>query len=109
MGEAQHASLSQTAFRRELIPFVRSCIPGTYPHPISIDLRMWWSKELEDHRKVLMPSMKNKLFVGFKAMPGRVGAGVGHDGQFYTPDSPDFRVLHDWCQDAKAYIQWIKK
>ncbi len=106
MGDEKHASLSQTAFTRKMIPFVRSCIPGAIPAPFSIDMRMWQSDAIEPHRKVLRPCMGSKLFVGFKSMPGRPGAGVGHDKHLFTRDD-NLEVLHDWCQDSQEYVKWV--
>ena len=69
MGREDHASLSQTGFRKSMIPQVIASIPGD----CSVDLRLWW-----DHnggKGHLIPGADKRLHCAIKGLPGRPGAG----------------------------------
>lgn len=66
-----HASLFQTAFRYDAIPYFEKC----YYHPF-IDCVLW---NLIPNRYLFF---NNYLSVGMKGMPGRGGIGAGHKSAF---------------------------
>jgi hypothetical protein len=96
MGREGHASLSQTAFRKSFIPNILNAIPGD----CSVDLRIWWHNSNGSGH--LIPGAMKRLHCGIKGLPGRAGAGVGHDKTHFTTD-PDYQMLKEWCDDWKVY------
>jgi len=105
MGRGDHASLSQTGFRKSAIPAVLKAIPGDGVLPdCSVDLRLWKNCHGQGH---LIPGDGRQLHCSIKGMPGRPGAGVGHDKRFYTPDN-DLSKFREWCGDVEAYRGFIK-
>jgi len=108
MGRGDHASLSQTAFRKSLLPELEKAIPfdnslPDYPE-CSVDMRLW---ARANGNSRLVPGADMQLHCSIKGMPGRGGAGVGHDKRFYTPDK-DLTKFQEWCDDVEAYRGFIK-
>ena len=91
------ASLAQTGFRRSFLTDFVKCIDGdTY-----IDTRIW--RKAKGH---LFDDENNKLYLGMKGLPGRMGIGYGHrDFSRFHQDSPDHKVLRQWCTDADIYLE----
>ena len=105
MGRGDHASLSQTGLRKSALPELLKAIPGDGTLPdCSIDLRLWKNCKGQGH---LIPGDGLKLHCSIKGMPGRPGAGVGHDKRFYKHDK-DLSKFHEWCGDVEAYRDFIK-
>jgi hypothetical protein len=102
MGRNDHASFSQTGFRRSMIPALIKSIPGD----CSVDLRLWW--EHGKGKGYLIPGANKKLHVAMKGMPGRGGAGCAHDPKLHTLD-PNFSKLREWCGDPKTYQKFAPK
>jgi hypothetical protein len=101
MGRNDHAAMSMTGMRKSFLPQLLKAIPpdGVTPD-VSIDLRLWWNySEGKGH---LIPGEGRQYHVSIKGMPGRPGAGVGHDKQLYVQDN-DFKVFKKWCSDWKIY------
>ena len=108
MGRGDHASLSQTAFRRSYLPEVLNAIPfdpslSQFPE-CSVDMRLWVKANGTGH---LVPGADKKLHCSIKGLPGRPGAGVGHDKRFYKQDK-DLSKFREWCGDVEAYRGFIK-
>ena len=72
----QHASLCQTAIRRELFPLLMvHCSQDDSPF---IDSRIWaWGGKVQ--KAVYQPEEGRPSCVGIKSMPGRKGYGLGHN------------------------------
>jgi hypothetical protein len=108
MGRGDHASLSQTGFRKSAIPEVLKAIPFDANMPAfpecSVDMRLWKNCNGQGH---LVPGADMKLHCSIKGLPGRPGAGVGHDKRYYTPDK-DLTKFREWCGDVEAYRGFIK-
>ena len=105
MGRGDHASLSQTGIRKSALPELLRAIPGDGVLPdCSVDLRLWKNCNGNGH---LITGEGLKLHCSIKGMPGRPGAGVGHDKRFYTVD-PDLIKFNEWCGDVEAYRGFIK-
>lgn len=99
-----HASLCQTAIRREHLPMLRNVctrLPGE-PYADFIDVRLWGAMAHLTTSYALFDHV-----VGIKGMPGRPGIGVGHRpdlGAGWTPD-PGRVKLREWLGgDADLYI-----
>ena len=109
MGRNDHASLSQTAFHRDFLPYFEQFIPGD----CSVDLRLWFRKNhagdnIKSPRGFLIPGEDKQLHCSIKGMPGRAGAGCGHDRRYYTCDS-DLTKLHEWCTEVEAYRTYLEE
>jgi hypothetical protein len=95
------SSMCATAFRRELLPLVRRVLAEQAD--VFTDLPLWRAVEAEGvpHLLVDQPTM-----VGMKGMPGRRGAGGGHDASSYSRAvDADRSVLRSWCPTmAEVYL-----
>lgn len=100
MGREDHASLSQTGFRKSFIPQVLKAIPGD----CSVDLRLWW--EQSGGKGHLISGADRQLHCAIKGLPGRAGAGCAHDKKDYTRD-PDLRKFREWCGGWAAYHDYF--
>ena len=110
MGRPDHASMSQTGFRRSFIPKLLAAIPGD----CSVDLRIWFNlnargqyvpgKSLNGY---LIPGEGKYFHCSFKNMPGRRGAGCAHNSVGYTRDTLALDKLKSWCLDVEAYSKFI--
>ena len=101
MGRSDHASLSQTAFRKSFIPEVLKACEGD----CSVDFRIWFvlAGKTRGH---LIPGEGRQLHCSIKGMPGRPGAGCGHDRINYTVD-PVLVKFREWCGDVEAYRDYL--
>ena len=79
MGRNDHASMSQTGFRRSFIPKVMAAIPGD----CSVDLRIWFNLNAqgqyvpgESPNGYLIPGEGRYFHCAFKNMPGQPGGRV---------------------------------
>lgn len=92
MGNTNHASLCQTAFRGDLVPQI---LPLVLDESAFLDTRLW---KLDGVSKVLTPSA---FSVGLKGQAGRKGIGTGHrpkdNGKWH--DDSDGDVLREWIGD----------
>lgn len=96
MGNGNHASLCQTAFRGELIPRI---LPLISPGSAFLDTRLW---KLEGVSKHLRPST---FSVGLKGQAGRKGIGCGHrPNQHSWHDDKDGTVLREWIGDDAGEV-----
>lgn len=96
-----HASLAQTAIRRDSLSVLKKCCETKTVMPLDMLL---WSQVSEDKR--IMAHDTDHLFCGIKGMPGRGGISSGHTGyeQYYSIiDTPDRRVLKEWVPDNFRY------
>lgn len=101
MGRNDHAAMSMTGMCKSFLPQLLKAIPpdGNTPD-VSIDLRLWWNhSEGKGH---LIPGEDKRLHVSIKGMPGRPGAGMGHDRQNFIEDH-NFDVFKKWCDDWTVY------
>lgn len=90
---SDRASLSTTAFKRELVP---TLIAGCLSHK-AIDIR-FWRKLRELEKPTLLRDDPTPLVVGLKGGPGLPGMGVGHIERLYLnhpseADTEDYTVL----------------
>jgi hypothetical protein len=67
-------------------------------------MRLWQKANGTGH---LVPGAGLKLHCSIKGLPGRPGAGVGHDKRFYKQDK-DLSKFREWCGDVEAYRGFIK-
>lgn len=103
----QHASLCQTAFKKEIIPHFEEAVNSG---ELFIDIAFW--------RILLTSRLKPFIFchqnlcVGIKGMPGRHGIGVGHfpERQEFIKD-PGFSELKRLIgeEDTMEYIKVVAK
>lgn len=112
-----HASLAQTAIRKEILPILEEVLNGD----AFIDIRLWerlcngnpenkqFIKNFNaqgtvvNNQAVLFDDGNNCLYVGMKGMPGRKGIGSGHKG-IGRPDSR-LNILMQWMpKDWKVYF-----
>jgi hypothetical protein len=101
LGRKDHAAMSQTGMRKSFLPqLLKSIPPDGHTPDVSIDLRLWWNNSLG--RSLLTPGAGKRLHVSIKAMPGRPGAGIGHDKQNFIPDA-GYEVFKTWCDDWEVY------
>jgi hypothetical protein len=102
-----HASLCQTAFSYKLIP--QTNILATYfMYERWFDAHLW--KFAKCHK--LMFLSKDPLVIGIKGLPGRPGAGEGHNSYLQNKTMPfidkqPFEMLEKWIgkQDTEIYKQ----
>jgi hypothetical protein len=107
MGREDHASLSQTGFRKSLIPDVFEAIPGDGKLPdCSVDLRLWWNHN--QGRGFLLPGADRRLHCAIKGLPGRAGAGCAHERRLFQVDS-DLKKFREWCDDPDIYLNIISR
>jgi len=93
----QHSSLFQTAFTREVIPLLTSCL-----HQKFIDADIWTKCQ----NKLLFHA--GTLSVGIKGMPGRGGIGAGHQRTMYFTQDQSMMNLINLIgeEDAKEYERY---
>ncbi len=105
MGNFTHASLCQTAFRKEYLSWVDRATNSSNTY---VDLELWGNARSHGHNHILFSGAK--LCVGMKGLPGRGGIGFGHTNTHeFTPDS-NFVKLKQLVgeEDAKLYINMVK-
>lgn len=94
-----HASLCQTAIRRELVPWLLAHLKRTETTFVDIDL---WRDAAVKCRQLLWPN--SQLSVGIKGLPGKAGIGIGHRLDASCRRDVDGRVLRQWVgADAEVY------
>lgn len=92
--EHQHASLCRTGFRRSLLAeFAKACQPN---HP-SVDMRLWAENRERGHIAPL-----DRLSLGIKGMPGRVGGGGSPEAGMADPGREWLRAFIG-DEDADLY------
>lgn len=96
MGRFDHASLSQTGFRKSFIPQVERAIPGD----CQVDLRIWWT--FHAGKGHLIDGSQKQLHCAIKGLPGRAGAGCAHTTENYQPDH-GYQKFQEWCADWEFY------
>lgn len=101
MGRGDHASLSQTGFRKSFIPQVLKAIPGS----CEVDMRIW--ADFTKGPGHLIDGSQRQLHCAMKGLPGRAGAGVGHIQKYHTAD-PGLKRLQKWCHGWQMYQQPFK-
>lgn len=124
-GNMEHASLAQTAIRKDVLDKVLSVLPGT---PF-FDLRLWGApnnKEAihiiksypleikervgETGESVIFDDHDDPLYVGMKGLPGRAGIGSGHAASSsWYKDDPEGIMLRKWIKNKKDYDFYIQK
>jgi len=101
IGNTQHASLAQMAFRRSFLPEFRQFLTGG----LYIDMRIW--RAVNRRRTHLFFDDMKSLYVGMKGMPGRHGIGGGHDitHRIYRNKTKDKSrsILKSWIPDEEDF------
>lgn len=102
MGNVSHSSLSQTAFRVELLELMKMAVNSGNMY---FDIVFWLTLQRDKIPTVLMNN-KN-LSIGIKGMPGRGGIGAGHRTKDYIIDL-DWKRLESWVGpiDSTLYKQY---
>ena len=108
-GNANHAALTCTGFRREMLPFIERC---KLHKSIFIDMFLWAEGTSENNNWTLIPNKATDglaLHVGMKQMPGLAGIGVGHADPGAA--DPQFAMLTKWigAADCRAYRDLYKR
>lgn len=104
MGNYQHASTTQTGFRKAYLPaFDRAVHSGER----FFDILLWNTARLAKHKNILFSGMD--LCIGMKGLPGRSGIGVGHQNNEFIAD-PHYVKLRQLMseEDSKIYIDMMK-
>lgn len=88
----RHASLCQTAFRKELIPIFEDAVNSGV---LFMDCQFWLYMFQRGVRPLMIAHQD--YVIGMKGLPGRFGIGAGHhpQDQGFKRD-PDFSVLKSW-------------
>lgn len=104
MENFKHASLCQTAFKKEYLPwFDRAVNAGT----LFVDIELWGTARNKGHKYILFNGPK--LAYGMKGLPGRDGIGYGHTNTHEFISDPQFVKLKQLLgEDANAYIDMCK-
>ena len=112
-----HASLAQTAFRKEFLPEVIGVLSGN----AFLDIRIWSivnsgfinlketnlkERISKDGRALIFDEGNEYLYVGMKGMPGRVGIGSGHNGNRTVDTRGD--KLKEWIPVGKDYNSYYE-
>lgn len=104
-GNARHASLAQTGFRRSFLPAFESCLApdGT---PRWLDDRLWSLANAKGINREIFVDNDVPLYVGIKGLPGRGGIGIGHKQAVYrSHDDADRAMLRRWIpRDFQVYL-----
>lgn len=97
-GNPKHASLCQTAFEIECIPWILEWCSSSSSTTLDFDL---WRAVKPERRNLVEDT---GTVVGIKGLPGRGGIGMGHRLGDRYPLDQDGRVLRDWIgeEDAKT-------
>lgn len=107
-----HCSLSQTGFRRDLLPVFDEAVNSG---EIYIDIVIW--RKARERQIKAINCIDMNLALGMKGLPGRTGIGVGHRIENWTQDphfrghaDPNFDQLRGWVgDDVKYYIAMANK
>lgn len=92
-----HASLFQTAFTKEAIPYMKQ----SHAHHF-IDAQFWKICQ----NKYLFPGQK--FSIGIKGMAGRAGIGAGHKVNFHMTPDPNMNYLRNTIGgDANTYAKYF--
>lgn len=104
MKNFQHASTTQTAFRKSYLPHFERAIHSGEQY---FDLFLWGAAHRFKHKFILFHGMD--LCVGMKCVPGRGGIGCGHTDNDFIAD-PNFIKLKQLVgpEDAQPYIEMCK-
>lgn len=104
MNNYQHAALSQTAIRKELLPMYKAAL---HSGQLFFDIILW-QKCIEKRLPMAVLSNTN-LSIGMKGMPGRMGIGSSHrEKKDYLLD-PGHGKLKEWLGEAhKNYLPYFK-
>jgi len=101
MGNRANASLSQTGFRRELIP----AVVNMCRHQLWIDMNLW---RMAARNRISTGLYAGNQVVGIKGMPGRPGMSTAHRpcGPAWRPD-PCMEQLRRWMgEEAQTYAEY---
>jgi hypothetical protein len=102
-----NASLAQTAFRADLIPFIRDCIIETADTQY-LDIKIWRNgqRRKEEFKPLIFSDDDHSIYVGMKGLPGRAGIGAGHNPNIYRARDNESRdQLKRWVpRDYQAYL-----
>lgn len=105
LGNTHHASLCETAMRREVLPTLKKICES--PNSQFIDVRLW---ETWQGSKKLIP---DSGVIGMKGMPGRPGIGIGHRPEIQRSewyDDGNLATLRRWIgDDVKLYEPFLGK
>lgn len=103
MPNLKHASLAQTAFRKELLPLFNKAVNSG---ELYIDIKFW---KLLSEQEIPFALLTNKnLCIGIKGLPGRGGISPGHTSRDFMYD-PDFKVLKSWIGNSSTQYVEFKK
>ena len=102
LGNRSHASLCQTAMRKNVLPLLADICRER--DTAFIDVRLW---ERFQGSKVVKAG---RSCVGMKGLPGRMGIGVGHHPERIGgwSQDPDGTVLASWVGDDSALYSRFK-
>ncbi len=103
----RHASLCQTAIRREMLPFLLNLMKG-YDNQF-FDTRLW---RLDKRRHLDLPNEAGKLVIGIKGMPGKLGYSNEHRTDIPKDVNLDPSLLRLWKligADAASYLPFYQK
>ena len=105
----KHASLAQTAFRREMLPLVRACV-NLGMEKTWLDDNLW--KEAQKSNGIKSYIFKDEqvsLYCGIKGLPGRAGIGIGHKPKTYKDqDDQERGILRQWIpRDYQVYLDLL--
>ncbi len=106
MNNLKHASLSQTVFKKELLPlFTKAVNSGS----LYFDIEFWKSLQLKEHPNVLVEH--TNLSIGIKGMPGKSGITESHRVYRDYQYDAGMKVLKDWLgeKDLVLYSNFIKQ
>lgn len=100
----KHAALSQTAFKRNLLPlFEKAVNSGEY----YIDSEFWDRVMKGNISHIFLGN--TELSIGMKGMPGREGLGAGHTIRGYQIDRDKSR-LREWLGSAaELYVPYLRE
>lgn len=103
----RHASLCNTAIRRELFePLLNVC--RAYDNPF-FDTRLW---RIECNRHLHLPKDGERLVIGIKGMPGRIGYSPEHKNIIPPDVTLDPSLIKLWQtigSDALAYAPFFQR
>lgn len=104
MKNFEHASTTQTAFRKSYIPHFEQAVHSGEQY---FDILLWNTARMKNHRHILFHGLN--LCVGMKNLPGRRGVGVGHTPNDFTPDA-NYVKLQELVgvEDAIPYIAMME-
>ena len=106
-GNTRHASLCQTAFRRDLLECVINVIES-YDNQF-FDTRIW---RLDRSKYLHLPQEHERMVIGIKGMPGRLGYSQEHANVTPPGAHADPALFDLWRmigEDASAYAPFYRK